>query len=243
MAYSDDPLTVRLSAFAARRHGIVDSDELARAGVARSTVARWLESGRLFRLYLGVFSVVPPPLLTIQGRWLAAVKACGPGAALSHAPAGQHAGIVPLRERHGLHVSLRSRVARRPPGIVVHRPRGLDPEDVTTRLWIPTTTPTRTVWDLSFTAHRLPLPAVNVPLLGYTVDFLWESARFVVEADGGDHLTPIQRDSDNARDFALQRAGYLLRRYSSREMRREQEVVGEILGILRERLSGEQAPG
>ena len=72
-----------------------------------------------------------------------------------------------------------------------------------------------------------------MPVLTYTVDFLWENARFVVEADGGDHLTPTQRDSDNARDFALQRAGFLVRRYSMRDMSRPREVSGEILGILR----------
>jgi hypothetical protein len=40
----------------------------------------------------------------------------------------------------------------------------------------------------------LPLPAVNVPLRGYEVDFLWPDARFVVEADGGEHLNRAQRD-------------------------------------------------
>ena len=50
--------------------------------------------------------------------------------------------------------------------------------------------------------HALPLPAVSVPLLGYEVDFLWPAARFVVEADGGDHLNPGRRDHDNDRDIA-----------------------------------------
>ena len=83
--------------------------------------------------------------------------------------------------------------------------------------------------------HSLPFPAVNVPLLGYEVDFLWESARFVVEADGGDHMDRDQRDRDNRRDFTLQRAGFLVRRYSSRDMGRDEHVAREVLGILRER--------
>lgn len=289
-------------AFASRQHGIVDISELTRAGIAGSTILRWIRSGRLFRLHLGVFSVVRPAMLTIEGRWLAAVKACGPHAFLSHGPAGQHLGIVPRRERFGLHVSLSDRVRRRPPGIIVHRPRILEPRDTTARLSIPATTATRTIWDLAAifppqqtrrafeqaeklglldrprlsalqaaspsrkgsglirtlladrivplsevrswleelllticVDHSLPFPAVNVPLLGYEVDFLWESARFVAEADGGDHLDRDQRDSDNRRDFELGRAGFLVRRYSSRDMARHREVAGEVLAILRER--------
>lgn len=60
--------------------------------------------------------------------------------------------------------------------------------------------------------HGLPLPAVTVPLIGCEVDFLWPEARFVVEADGADHMRPAQRDKDNERDVALARAGYLVRR-------------------------------
>jgi Transcriptional regulator, AbiEi antitoxin/Protein of unknown function (DUF559) len=83
--------------------------------------------------------------------------------------------------------------------------------------------------------HSLPLPAVNVPVLGWEVDLLWESARFIVEADGADHLSPRQRDSDNDRDAALGRAGYLVRRYSSAAMSRSAAVAAEIAAILRDR--------
>ena len=75
-----------------------------------------------------------------------------------------------------------------------------------------------------------------MPLLGYEVDFLWPDARFVVEADGSDHLDPRRRDRDNDRDIALGRAGYLVRRYSYLAMTRAEEVAGEVRGILEERL-------
>jgi hypothetical protein len=84
--------------------------------------------------------------------------------------------------------------------------------------------------------HSLPRPATGVPLLGYEVDFLWPAARFVIEADGGDHLDPTQRDRDNTRDIVLARAGYLVRRYSSRAMGDEAGVAAEVPAILRERL-------
>ena len=83
--------------------------------------------------------------------------------------------------------------------------------------------------------NGIPLPLVNVPLLGYEVDFLWEGQRFVVEADGGDHLNERQRDRDNERDARLARAGYLVRRYSWWALLDERAVAGEILAILRER--------
>jgi hypothetical protein len=89
--------------------------------------------------------------------------------------------------------------------------------------------------------HGLPMPLVNVPLLDYEVDFLWPDARYVVEADGGDHLTPEQRDADNERDATLQRAGYMVRRYSYLAMGREREVVAEVRGDLEARL-GQRLP-
>jgi very-short-patch-repair endonuclease len=242
-------------------------------------------------------------MLSSEGRWLAAVLACGHGAALSHAPAAQLQWLMSRDERWALHVSVPRGSRRHLPGIVIHRPRSLPPTDVTTYARIPTTTPTRTVWDLASvlsplqlrrvfekaerkgklrrrrlaallaespthkgagrirsllatrrrpyaetrslledlllricSEHSLPEPLVNAPLLGYEPDFLWPDARFIVEADGGDHLTPAQRDADNERDAILGRAGYLVRRYSSIALEDEDAVAGEVLAILAERL-------
>lgn len=85
--------------------------------------------------------------------------------------------------------------------------------------------------------NGLPIPAVNVPVLGYEVDLLWESVRFVAEADGADHLSRDQRDSDNERDSALARAGYLVRRYSWHALADRAAVATEFAEILRERSS------
>jgi hypothetical protein len=297
------PATVRLAELAARQHAIVDLTDLETLSIGRPTAGRWASAGRLHRLYPGVFSVVPPSLLSEEGEWLAAVKAGGPHAALSHGPAGQAQWIVDRSLHRAMHVTVSDRVRRRPEGIVIHRPRLYDPSvDVIVRQGIPMTTPTRTVWDLAATdlpsvtrrayeraeaksridrtrlrellaakphhrgagllhrllaqgylplarvrtwleqllihicsEHGLPQPAVNVPLLGYEADFLWEREKFVVEADGGDHLTPRQRDKDNERDIAFGRAGYLVRRYSSTAMGHEPRVEREVRSILLER--------
>lgn len=261
-----------------------------------------LRRGHLLPLHRGVYAVGHRQL-TQEGWWLAAVLACGPAAALSHGPAGQHHGIVPRRERFAIHVSVPGRGQRGPAGIVCHFPRCISDRDITTRNRIPVTTATRTVWDLATVLtplatrrafeqavklelldrerlgtllaaspsrkgtgvirellserilpleatrsrleeivlevcrdHGLPLPAVNVPLCGYEVDFLWPAARFVVEADGGDHLSRAQRDRDNARDAALARAGHLVRRYSWTALADRAAAAAEIAAIIRERL-------
>jgi very-short-patch-repair endonuclease len=49
-------------------------------------------------------------------------------------------------------------------------------------------------------------------------------------------MTRAQRDSDNARDAELGRAGYLVRRYSWAAMMDRAAVAGEIVAILGERL-------
>lgn len=83
--------------------------------------------------------------------------------------------------------------------------------------------------------HSLPIPLVNVQLLGYEVDFLWPEARFVVEADGGQHKGE-QRERDNLRDLSLVRAGYLVRRYGETAAKDVRAVAVEMLVILGERL-------
>jgi very-short-patch-repair endonuclease len=282
---------------------VITLDDLRDAGVPPSTARGWAASGRIHRLHRGVFTVVPPVLLSQEGRWLAAVLACGRGAVLSHGAAAQLLGILPRRDRPGIHVSLVDRRRIRPAGIIIHRPRRLERCDLITRRRIPVTSATRTIFDQAsrtgasdlraqfeqaeylelldrprlnelltdatgrrglghlgelagFTplplsrvrsglerivltlcrTHSLPTPAVNVPLLGYEVDFLWEAARLVVEADGGRHVGE-RRERDNERDLALQRAGYLVRRYTEQALGDADAIAGELLAILRERLA------
>ncbi len=302
MTNSATPALARIVERAARRCGIVSYEEILEEGAIGSTITNWVRTGRLFRMYPGVYSIVPPAMCSQEATWLAAVMACGSASALSHGPAGQWHGFIDRRERFAIHVTVADRHRVRIPGIVVHRPRVIAPEDMTTRLGIPVTAPTRTIWDLATqlspkqtrrafgraertcrvdrtrlaalaeaapmrngagtirtllaekplplaavrtwleellvlvcAEHHLPLPAINVPLLGYEIDFLWERERFIVEADGGEHLNQEQRDRDNRRDFELGRAGFLPRRYSWRDMKREEEVAAEIAAILHER--------
>jgi len=142
---------------ASRQHGIVDHPDLISLGMARSTIALWARTGRLHRLHRGVYSVVPPSLLKIEGLWLAAVRACGPGAVLSHGSAAQLHWLTDRNKRDRIHVSTPDRRRRQVAGVTVHRPVDLRPEDVDERYGIPVTSQTRTVWDVA--ASLPPKPA------------------------------------------------------------------------------------
>jgi hypothetical protein len=68
-------------------------------------------------------------------------------------------------------------------------------------------------------AHALPRPAVNARPLGFRVDFLWPDRRLVVEADGWRyHRTRAAFEADRARDQVLSAAGYVVLRFTHRQI-------------------------
>jgi very-short-patch-repair endonuclease len=138
---------VRLARIAARQHGRVTLRQLEAIGIRGTSVKRRVASGRLVRVYRGVYAVGHVQR-TREGRWIAAVMACGPGAFLSHLDAASLWGIY-KSNRTTIHVTTRARSARRVPGIRIHRARRLDPAEVTTKDAIPVTTVARTLVDLS----------------------------------------------------------------------------------------------
>lgn len=134
---------------AARQHGVVSRRQLLDAGITDGSMERRLASGHLIRVHRGVYAVGHAQLRR-EGRWLAAVLAAGPGAALSHRSAA-----ALLRESDALDVTTSRRVAVR--GVVVHRTTVLEARDVTTRRGVPVTNLDRTLVDLAgtLTAERL----------------------------------------------------------------------------------------
>jgi very-short-patch-repair endonuclease len=62
---------------------VLDLDDLRASGLSRQAVWKRVQAGRLFPKYPGVFALGSPKL-TLEGVFLAAVKACGLGAVLSH---------------------------------------------------------------------------------------------------------------------------------------------------------------
>lgn len=148
---------------AARQHGVVSWPQLAALGLSRNAVHQRAKAGRLHRVHRGVYAV-GHARLTLRGRWMAAVLACGPQAVLSHrsalalhdlrpVPAGPIDVTVPARGRKG------------PPGLRLHCVRALDPRDRTRKDAIPVTTVARALLDYADTARpqqlRLALEAAE----------------------------------------------------------------------------------
>jgi hypothetical protein len=125
----------------------MDLDQLRGLGLSASSVRDRVGTGRLHRLYRGVYAV-GHPIVSQKGRWMAAVRACGPGAVLSHRDA---AALLDLRRnaRARFEVTVPRRSRRSRPGIQIHRPRHLHPDDVTVIDEIPCTTVARTLIDLA----------------------------------------------------------------------------------------------
>jgi uncharacterized protein DUF559 len=97
------------------------------------------------------------PNLSLEGEFLAAVKACGPGAFLSNYAASA---LWEMLEWDGRYpeVTVAGVGTRRHPGIRMHRTTILAPEDVRRHRGIPVTSPTRTAFDL---ATQLPYRSVR----------------------------------------------------------------------------------
>lgn len=129
---------------AVRQYGNITRRQLRAIGVADQAIAHRLRRGRLHRIHRGVFSV-GKPARTVLERASAAVLACGPNAALSHAAALALWGLTPHWPAT-FDVTV-TEGNPRPRGITVHRSRTLTCEDVRTQLGIRTTSPARTILD------------------------------------------------------------------------------------------------
>jgi very-short-patch-repair endonuclease len=144
----------RIAAAADLDHGVLSAAELHALGASRDQVRHRVRTGRLIVLYRGVYAV-GHRRLTLEGRWLAAVKACGPGAVLSHRDAAALWDFLPAT-RAAIHVTVPPTGRAKRPGLVLHR-CPIEADSVTVRSRIPVTTPTRTLVDLAATATRAQL--------------------------------------------------------------------------------------
>jgi very-short-patch-repair endonuclease len=143
------PTDAEIARFARSQHGIVTATQLEGLGLGERGAGHRAASGRLHRLHRGVFATERPRR---QGRWLAAVLACGRGAALSHASAAALWGLVP-DPAATVHVNVAGAKRRGRTGITLHRAE-LGEEDVTTHEGIPCTTLARTFVDVASTIDR-----------------------------------------------------------------------------------------
>lgn len=136
-----------LAKLAAAQWGVFSLDQLQALGMRASAVRTRASNGRLHRIYRSVYSVVAAGLLTRNGRFMAAVLACGPDAVLSHRSAAALLGLRPT-DRSNFDVMVAGRGRRRQPGIDIHSSTTLTDADITRVNNIPSTTVSRTVLDL-----------------------------------------------------------------------------------------------
>jgi very-short-patch-repair endonuclease len=143
------PVDRAIAARARRQHGVIARKQLADLGLSMAAIDRRVALGRLHVVHHGVYAV-GHPVLSRSGRWMAAVLACGPDAALSHASAAALWGLE-RGEPNIVDVTAR-RTGRKRPGIRIHRPR--NPAETTTHDAIRVTTPARTILDMAATVTR-----------------------------------------------------------------------------------------
>ena len=134
---------------AARHHDVLTRAQLLALGMTKGGIEVRVAAGRLHRQHRGVYAV-GRRRLTRRGRWLAAVRAAGRCAVLSHFSAAVLWGLL-TGDRPRVDVTLPWRNGReRRPGIALHRPvRPLGPEEVTVVEGIPVTTVARTLYDIA----------------------------------------------------------------------------------------------
>ena len=153
MRHQTRTLRTELARLAHETHGVVTRRQLLEAGIDPSAVARARRSGLLLAVHPGVYRVghrAP----NIEADYVAAVLACGDGAALSGRAAGHLLGLLRSAPARPEVTAPRERRVR---GVSVRRARrGLKGEVAVWR-GIPVTTPARTLVDL---AGDLPVSVV-----------------------------------------------------------------------------------
>lgn len=141
-------LDVALAELARVQHGVFSLDQLRELGLSARAVHSRVATGRLHRIHQGVYSLTPKSLLTRDGLYMAAVLACGPGAALSHRSAARLHGLRDYGYTR-IEVTVPSRSTRTRSGVLIHRSTTLTEADVTVVNGIPVTTIERTLFDLA----------------------------------------------------------------------------------------------
>jgi very-short-patch-repair endonuclease len=132
--------------FADRQHGVVGREQLLAAGVGRGVIVRGVEAGRLRPVFRGVYAVGHVALRR-EGWWMAALLACGEGAALSHRTAATIWGLV-TGPTLPIDVTTSRDHGRKHRQITIHRML-LAPLDALVRDNLRVTTPSRTIVDLA----------------------------------------------------------------------------------------------
>src|SRR4051812_31315653 len=111
--------STNVAELAARQRGIVTSEELRACGLTRHEIETWRRNGHLHEKHRGVYSV-GHRTMTTEARWLAAAKACGVEAVVSHFAAAALWSVVEWDGRP-VDVTIPGTQRRKHPGLRIHR--------------------------------------------------------------------------------------------------------------------------
>ena len=150
-----------MAELAGHQHGVVSHWQLIALGLGEDAIAYRIASGQLHCIHVGVYAL-GHRAMTRHGRWMAAALALGPAALLSHRSAASLWQI--LRYTGALIHVIAPRTARYDarPGIAVHRPRRIHPDDHAICAGIPVTSVSKTLIDIA--------PLVSLELLRHAWD-------------------------------------------------------------------------
>jgi hypothetical protein len=136
----------------ASQHGVVALRQLLGLGLSARAVRDRVAAGRLHRIHAGVYAVGHAKL-TRDGRYMAAVFACGEDSALSHRSSADKRGLR-RTDRSSIDVTTVRRAGRGSAGIDAHTSVTLLPRDVTEVDGIRCTSVARTLLDLAAVLPR-----------------------------------------------------------------------------------------
>ncbi|MEA2350339.1 MAG: hypothetical protein QOG86_1280 [Thermoleophilaceae bacterium] len=148
--HSDRQLRTRgldavLAYLAERQHGVVARWQLLRLGFGEGAIDMRVKRGRLHVVYRGVYAV-GHSVISVRGRWMAAVLVGGHDAVLSHRDAGGAWNILAAGATR-IEITTPRRLHSRP-GIRAHMGK-LPKDEVAVLDGIPITTVPRTIFDLA----------------------------------------------------------------------------------------------
>ena len=188
---------VRLADLAARQHGVVSRAQLRVIGLSDSAIRHRVAVKRLHRIHTSIYAVALP--LLPRARYMAAVLACGEGAALSHNAAAAHIG---LRAAPGgpIDVTVVRAGGRRRPGIALHVTGSLPDPEVMEKEGIRCTTPMRTLVDLAAVV-RHPAELKRALERALVLD-LFDRCKFDAVVEGSNGRRGLRLLRDLAADLA-----------------------------------------
>ena len=140
-------LEERISAAAARQHGVVTRAQLVELGLSVAAVGRRLRAGRLRALHQGVYLL--GPIQTRRTAEMAAVLAGGATGRLSHLSAARVWTMLTSESAAPFHVSVEGSGRGSRPGLIFHRLANLSNDERAIVDGIPITSPARTLVDIA----------------------------------------------------------------------------------------------